>query len=376
MLQIMVYNARMQNENKLPRFFSTNHAPIDFYFKKCARDFVVREEPLYAFSQSGEHLIAHVRKKDKSTWEMLGLLSQVLGCKMSVFGYAGLKDKNALTFQYISMPKTYEKALSQHAQTLYEQGVKILDTTTHTHKIRLGHLKGNYFSLRLKKLTPLSAQKIAEVLEILQKKGFLNYFGAQRFGKRGDNFKHTHTGKKKLDKFLLSSQQSYCFNQWLSSRARLNAFVNNFSPLETVREYPQISLEQAKALKAQPQDFKLLEGDVLCHYPFGKYFHHNPTDLEQNLERLQAKSLVATGLLPGFKVLEARDLAGVFEESFKQQINSCGDRRFALVYPTEVDFLYLSKEAQGRLKFFLPKGAYATIFLEEIAHQELFNPDV
>ncbi|BEG56401.1 tRNA pseudouridine synthase D TruD [Helicobacter sp. NHP21005] len=372
----MVYNARMQNENQLPRFFSANHAPIEFYFKKCARDFLVQEEPLYPFSQSGEHLIVHVRKKDKTTWEMLGLLSQVLGCKMSVFGYAGLKDKNALTFQYISMPKAYEKALSQHAQTLYEQGVKILDTTTHTHKIRLGHLKGNHFAMRLKKLTPLSAQKIAEVLGILQEKGFLNYFGAQRFGRRGDNFKQAHTGKKKLDKFLLSSQQSFCFNQWLSGRARLNAFVNNFSPLEIVREYPQISLEQAKALKAQPQDFKLLEGDVLCHYPFGKYFHHSTQDLDTNLKRLQAQSLVATGLLPGDKVLEAKDLAKAFEEPFKQEIHSSGDRRFALVYPKEVDFLYLSQEAQGQLKFFLPKGAYATIFLEEIARQELFNPDV
>ncbi|GMB91945.1 tRNA pseudouridine synthase D TruD [Helicobacter ailurogastricus] len=376
MLQIMVYNAPMQNEDLLPRFFSASHAPIEFYFKKCSRDFVVQEEPLYAFSQSGEHLIAHVRKKDKTTWEMLSLLSQVLGCKMSAFGYAGLKDKNALTFQYISMPKAHEKALSQHAPTLYEQGVKILDTTAHTHKIRLGHLKGNHFNVRLKKLTPLNAQKIAEVLEVLQEKGFLNYFGAQRFGRKGDNFKQAHTGKKKLDKFLLSSQQSFCFNQWLSSRARLNAFVNNFNPLEICQEYPQINLEQAKALKAQPQDFKLLEGDVLCHYPFGKYFCHTAQDLDTNLDRFRAKSLVPTGLLPGFKVLEAKDLAREFEEPFKQEIDSYGDRRFALVYPGEVDFLYLFQEAQGQLKFFLPKGAYATIFLEEIAHQELFSKDV
>ncbi len=364
----------MDSPMKLPRFFASSHAPIAFHFHKCPRDFVVQEEPLYAFYGHGDHLVVQVRKKNKSTWEMLSLLSQVLGCNISMFGYAGLKDKHAMTLQYISMPRSCEALLDKHVPMLAEQGITILRSTAHPHKLRLGHLKGNHFSVRLKKLDPVSAQKISKVLLFLQAYGFPNYFGTQRLDNFGNSFKRDRTGNKKIDQVLLSNQQSYLFNQWLSARMRLNVLVQILSPKEITRQCKGLDIKQAQILKAQQHYFKLLNGDVLCHYPFGRCFYHYDQDSGQDVERLYTHRLAPTGLLPGHKVLLAKDVAGSFEELYSGLVDIQGDRRYALVFPTDIAFNYNIQESQGELRFFLPKGAHATIFLEELAGKELFNP--
>ncbi|WP_163534534.1 tRNA pseudouridine(13) synthase TruD [Helicobacter suis] len=352
------------------RFFASTHAPISFYFKKCSRDFSVQEEPLYPFSGQGDHAILKVRKKDLSTLEMLSLLAGVSGAKIKEFGYAGLKDKQAMSTQYLSLPKRYACILEKHASILLERGVKILDITAHKHKIRLGHLKGNFFSMRLKKLSPLDAKKIEQVLPFLKTYGFPNYFGLQRFGKSGDNFKQPATRSKKLQAFFLSSYQSHLFNHWLSMRMHLNTLLRHFNPKEIQAKFHFLSLEQLKSLGDQEHYFKLLPGDILCHYPFGKYFTH--CDLA-NFKRLLAKQIVPTGLLTGQKVPHAQELAHVLEQPYIHTLKAKGDRRFALVFPDALEFVYLPKEAQAQLCFFLPKGAYATIFLEEVAGQTLFE---
>ncbi|WP_104636994.1 tRNA pseudouridine(13) synthase TruD [Helicobacter felis] len=353
-----------------PRFFASSHAPIDFYFKKCSRDFSVCEEPLYPFSGSGDHTILKVRKKDQSTWEMLSLFSQISGCKMADFGYAGLKDKQAITTQYISLPKIHAPALEKHTPTLLEHGIKILEISAHSHKIRLGHLKGNHFFMRLKKLKPTDAHKIEQVLGFLKTYGFPNYFGAQRFGKKGDNFKQSAPRSKKLNAFFLSSYQSHLFNHWLSARMRLNTLLAHFSAQELRAEFANLKLDTLKALQDQEHYFKLLEGDILCHYPFGKYFvHEDPL----NSARLITQEIAPTGLLTGQKVMHAQNLAWSLECPYAHPLKAQGDRRYALVFPAEVRFSYISQEAQGKLEFFLPKGAYATVFLEEIAGRTLFS---
>ncbi|TEY31032.1 tRNA pseudouridine(13) synthase TruD, partial [Campylobacter sp. CH185] len=84
--------------------YSLKHSPINAYFSKNSDDFVVRERPLYEFSGKGEHLILHINKKDLTTNEALKILSEASGVKIRDFGYAGLKDKQGSTFQYLSMP--------------------------------------------------------------------------------------------------------------------------------------------------------------------------------------------------------------------------------------------------------------------------------
>ena len=165
-----------------------SHSPCDCYFKPSVRDFVVEEIPLYEPSGSGEHCLVYVRKKALSTFELLNLLSRTLGCKVRDIGYAGLKDKAATTYQYLSIHRSLLPRLESAFEALAEKQVKILHITPHHNKLKIGHLKGNRFFVRLKKCTPLCASKIHSILAALGQSGFPNYFGGQRFGKDGDNF--------------------------------------------------------------------------------------------------------------------------------------------------------------------------------------------
>ena len=167
----------------MDRFYSLGHASIDFRFKQSPRDFVVEEIPLYDFSGEGEHLVMFVRKKSLSTMEMVGIFARFLGIKNRDIGYAGMKDKHAMTKQYISIHKQHEEALERFEH----EGIKILSKVYHNNKIRIGHLKGNRFYIKLKKVNPTSALKLDEALKNISKSGMPNYFGFQRFGNDGNN---------------------------------------------------------------------------------------------------------------------------------------------------------------------------------------------
>ena len=102
----------MQETTIFKPLYALTHAPINAYFSKNSDDFVVREIPLYAFSGQGEHLIVEICKKDMTTQEALQALSAISGVKMRDFGYAGLKDKQGMTMQFISMPRKLESMLA------------------------------------------------------------------------------------------------------------------------------------------------------------------------------------------------------------------------------------------------------------------------
>jgi len=338
-----------------------------FYFKSSPRDFIVKEEPLYDFDGSGEHLILHIRKKELTTWEMLDILSHSTGCKRSEMGYAGLKDKHALTFQYISMPKLYEEKLKDFSH----EKMAILERTYHSNKIRIGHLKGNHFSIRLKKLYEVDANKIKTMLAWIEANGMPNYFGHQRFGYYGNNFdegKALLEGKKRLrDRkkraFLVSAYQSHLFNHWLSKRIEISRLLESFDQqqCEEALKLPKGSLE---GTKKQPSYFKVLKGDVMMHYPYGRLFECE--DVAKESERLFKKDAVPTGLLSGKKTELATNSAKLFEHNDPLLAKERGSRRYAWVFPEDIYGKYIPERAHFELGFYLPKGSYATVLLDTL----------
>ncbi len=162
-----------------------NHSKIDVLFKQNKDDFVVTEIPLYEFSGEGEHIIVKFRKKDLTTWECSCYICRTTWLiKIRDIGYAGLKDKNAMTIQQISIPKFCEEKLNKFSH----DNIKILETNRHNNKIKIGHLKGNKFFIRLKRVTPMDAKKIEEAVSKIVSFGMPNYFGFQRFGIEGNNY--------------------------------------------------------------------------------------------------------------------------------------------------------------------------------------------
>ncbi|HEA6928556.1 TPA: tRNA pseudouridine(13) synthase TruD [Campylobacter lari] len=359
--------------------YALKHSPINVHFSKNSNDFVVREKPLYEFSGKGEHLILHIQKKDLSTSEALRILSEQSGVKMKDFGYSGLKDKQGLTFQYISMPKKFEESL----KNFKHDKMKILETFYHDNKLRIGHLKGNSFFIRLKKVSKVDALKIEQAFKNIQEQGFANYFGYQRFGKFQDNFsqgleilKGKKIKNKKMQEFLISAFQSELFNRYLSKRVELSHFINDFSEKE-IKQIYDLEKEEIKSLKNQKQFFKLLKGEVLGHYPFGKCFICE--DLLSEVERFNQKDISTMGLLIGSKAYEANEgLAKKLEDEifsfayeFKNKMQ--GSRRFMWSYLQDCKSYYDEEKAHFTLEFFLQKGSYATVILEEILHIDIFE---
>ncbi len=378
------------NLNFMPLLHAYNHASIDFHFNPSARDFCVHEVPLYDFSNTGEHAVIQVRKSGLSTLEMLQIFSQILGVRIAELGYAGLKDKNALTTQFISLPKKYTSLLEKNTHNLQERNLKILSLNYHHNKIKLGHLKGNRFFMRFKKMTPLNAQKTEQVLEQIAQFGMPNYFGPQRFGKFNDNHQEglkilqnqTKFAHQKLNAFLISSYQSYLFNSLLSKRLEISKIISAFSVKENLEFFKQKNLNinpnTLKALKNQAHPFKILEGDVMCHYPYGKFF--DALELEKESERFLKKEAVPTGLLDGKKALYAKNLSLEIEKEFQHNLlnshaKTLGSRRFFWVFAENITSQYIKEKAQFELGFYLPKGSYASALLKEIKHEKGENND-
>lgn len=429
-------------------YFAYSHEPISCYFAHSARDFVVQEIPLYAFSGSGEHRILKVRKKNLTTFELLSIIAKAFNLPPKSIGYAGLKDKHATTTQYLSLPaKSSQNFHAIFERLAKEYEIKLLDSTLHSNKLRLGHLKGNRFFVRTKKLNPTNATKLESTFAHIAHNGFPNFFGFQRFGINGDNYLlglslsqrknaqispylsllaqlhpslanpqnplfYTKRYSRAMQEFFISSYQSFLFNGWLQARIQLSAWAREFSPkelqqlaqhygklesqdpiesptnLESTFETPLQSAQNAciatlcarflqslpkvalESLCAQPQAFTLLEGDLCCHYPYGKLFTLDSAT-QAECERFSQQGFSPTGALSGQNLKAPSTLAGQLEQHFLAPIPAPSSRRYAWVWASDVEYLYKPKLAQAELHFSLPSGAYATSFLEQVLKRSL-----
>jgi tRNA pseudouridine13 synthase len=327
----------------LNREYLENKNTIHFKFEQNKEDFIVDEIPL-RFKGNGNFAIYHVKKIEMTTWDMIAAFAQFLNIPAEKIGYAGLKDKHATTTQYISVESKFEKQLKKfkHPQ------IKILNATRHTHSIRMGDLIGNRFSINLFGVSRIEAGQIEKLAKKSEKNGLPNYFGYQRFGRDEDSIEQAkamiegelHVEDAKLKKFLISIYQSVYFNDWLKERVLLSREKNGGK-------------------------FLLLEGDVYLSNE-GKLF--TPKNIPQ--KDFDAHKVVPTGLLPGRDVYRARGAAREIEEKYDDEfLYDKGLRREAVVFPSDIKLDYKNNFDILNISFTLPKGSYATVFLENIANK-------
>ena len=325
------------------REYLENKDIINFTFEQNKDDFVVDEIPL-PFKGNGNFAVLHVKKVELTTWDMIAAFAEFLNLSAEKIGYAGLKDKHATTTQYISVEAKYEKQLKKfkHPQ------IKILKTTRHTHSIRMGDLTGNRFSINLFGVSQIEAGQIEKLARKSEKNGLPNYFGYQRFGRNEDSIEQArtmiagdlHINDAKLKKFLVSVYQSLYFNNWLKERILLSREKNGGK-------------------------FMLLEGDV---YLSNEEKLFTPKKMPQ--KDFETHKVIPTGLLPGRGVYRARGQAREIEERYDDEfLYDKGLRRAALVYPRELKLTYKNNFDILNISFTLPKGSYATVFLENIANK-------
>ena len=328
----------------MDREYLNSSEVIWFDFKQNEFDFIVDELPR-KFSGRGNFLILKILKVEMTTWDMIAVFSKYLNIPAQKIGYAGLKDKHATTTQYISVEVKYENALKKFRH----KNIKILSKTRDKFSIRMGDLVGNRFKINLFNLNSIDAGKLDKLAKKTQKFGVENYFGYQRFGQdalaqaKEMIEEQKYIEDTKVRKFLISVYQSKLFNDWLKYRVLLSKEQNS-------------------------NYFKLLNGDIFLDLKTQKLFTPKKLPIDDFLN----KKVVPTGLLCGRDVFRARSDAREIEKEFDDGfIYDKGHRREAVIFPKDVKSLYNENLKSLTLEFSLPKGSYATVFLESISNRNL-----
>jgi len=325
-------------------------------------DFVVEEIPAYELSGDGEHLFLWIEKRDLSGEQLLRHLARCLNLKPHDIGAAGIKDRRAITRQWLSVPAKLADLIPA-AET---EQIRILQSIRHGNKLRTGHLRGNRFSILVRDVhvddetaAGLSPLEIARQLtDRITQLGFPNYYGDQRFGHDGETLTLgynliagrksprdiPYSRRKFLLRLSLSAVQSDLFNRVLAARLANNT-------ISTV-----------------------LTGDVMEVVASGGKFHAEDPTVEQ--PRCDANETVITGPMFGPKMKQPTGAAAELESQIlaesgltADQFRSFGDilsgtRRPLVIRPGE---LSVAEEPNGlRFEFTLPSGVYATTLLAEI----------
>src|SRR4051794_27058714 len=153
--------------------------------KQRPEDFFVQELPLYEPSGEGEHVYCEIQKIGLTTFDAIYRIADALHVSSRDIGYGGLKDARAITRQIFSIHGTTPEAVMQ----LRLPNITVQWAARHGNKLRLGHLEGNRFAIKIREVDPMQVVKLRPVLDVLEHRGVPNYFGEQRFGRRGDNDK-------------------------------------------------------------------------------------------------------------------------------------------------------------------------------------------
>jgi tRNA pseudouridine13 synthase len=193
------------------------------HIRQTASDFEVTEVLDYALSGDGEHDYLWLEKQDANTAWVAGKLAAHAAVRESDVGFAGLKDRNAVTRQWFSVRRPSSAGTNWNAFDL--PGVRILEQARHGRKLRRGAHSGNKFRVALRDVD-VPAATINERLELIRDSGVPNYFGEQRFGRDGNNLRlasDLFAGKRlrrNQRSIALSAARSYLFNHILQERVR------------------------------------------------------------------------------------------------------------------------------------------------------------
>lgn len=189
-------------------------------------DFAVVEMLGFEPSGAGPHALLTVRKRGANTEWVARELARAAGCKPFEVGFAGLKDRNAVTTQAFTVPRG--KRTAEEFVGLAGEGYEVIAAAAHQKKLPRGALLGNRFEITVRDLR-CDADTLRQRLESLARAGVPNYFGPQRFGREAGNLaavlqaaQHPMGGRggRSEQGFMLSAARSVIFNAILAARVR------------------------------------------------------------------------------------------------------------------------------------------------------------
>ena len=311
-------------------------------------DFVVDEVPLYAPSGAGEHTWVLAEKRGMDTEELAAALAAAAGLDAGRVGWAGRKDRHAVTRQWLSVPGLDPR----DARELAGERWRVLAAERHHERLRLGELVGNAFRVVVRDVDAAGAAAAAERLAALGRHGLPNRFGEQRFGTAGGNAAlgarllrgERVAGGRRQQRLYLSALQAAVFNTVLDSRpARPHELIAGDLALVHASGALLTYAEGDAALVARAERFEVS--------PTGPLFGHKmraPRGEARALEQAAyARWEVPWGPLPR--------LHGHLLPGGRRPLRVAVGDAAAEVRPDALE-----------LRFTLPPGAYATVLVAEL----------
>ena len=189
--------------------------------RSVAEDFRVEEIDAFDASGSGEHLLLTVEKRGMNTAYAAKRIAEWAGVAEPSIGYAGLKDRHAVTRQRFSVH--LPKKVAPDLAALQAADLHVLDAQWHSRKLPRGALSGNRFVLLLRDVQG-HRNAVEQRLQAIAARGVPNYFGEQRFGRGGDNVANAllmfqgRRERREQRTLLLSAARSQLFNLALAAR--------------------------------------------------------------------------------------------------------------------------------------------------------------
>lgn len=317
--------------------------------RACPEDFQVTELPLVEPSGEGEHAWLLVRKRGENTATVAERIAGIAGVRQRDVGYAGLKDRHAVTQQWFSVCLSGRGG--QDWRALDTDNITLLHHTRHNRKLRRGALLGNAFRLRVRGLSG-DIDALQSRLQQVAADGVPNYFGEQRFGRGGSNLSAATrlfggTGRR-LSRhqrgLVLSAARAFLFNQVLGRRVADGSW-NHLLPGEAVQLAGSRSFFIADTIDGELER-RLQAGDV---HPSGPLCGRGEPPVTGACRQLEDDCLA-----PFDDWVRGLGAAGLQQE-----------RRALRVMPRDVAWSWPAGD-ELLLEFMLPAGSFATAVLREL----------
>jgi tRNA pseudouridine13 synthase len=400
---------RMADGSRIEQYLTADLPGTGGRIKAQIEDFLVEELPLYPPLGEGEHTFFEIRKAGLSTFQAIRLISKELGISPRRIGYAGLKDAQAITRQVLSVHGVSPGMVT----SLDIPRIQVLWAERHRHKLKIGHLRGNRFTIRVQGTEASQMPACRSILDVLSRRGVPNRFGPQRFGMRGDSallgqevvrgrtqeFVQAFLGRPDPGESDVVALARSCFDagRWTEALQIFpGSMVEERRSLQTLirtqgdfqRAYEAVSKRLKTFLLSAYQSYlfnrvldvrltsldRVCAGDLAMKHPGHSIFRVEDEEAEQ--PRATRFEISPTGPIYGYKMmqasgrqceLEAQLLAeeGLSLDDFRVGggISARGERR-ALRFPVHEPELWY--DGGLRLRFWLPRGCYATMVLAEI----------
>lgn len=321
--------------------------PLHGVIRSTPEDFQVDEVLGFEADGEGTHAFLKIRKKSANTEWVAKQLARYAGVRPVDIGYAGLKDRRAVTTQWFSVDLAGREAPDWPA--LKEGGIEFIEITRHQRKLKRGALQGNRFKIVVREVEG-DVEQFKTRLSLIANGGAPNYFGEQRFGfanleKATAMFSGQLKKVRRPDKSIyLSAARSWLFNKILAARVEAGTW-NNAMPGDVMMlsgtqsifpiEMPDNEIEQ-----------RICDLDI---HPTGAMWGNGELASSMEVEALEKRVIED----------EALFCDGLKQAGLKQQ------RRALRLIPLDLHFKQLDPQSI-ELQFELPAGSYATVVLREL----------